>query len=249
MRAINSPCDEVSLAGVLRSPMFGLLDETLLWLSQEAGWPTGFSRDAPLPDGKLLRERRSGHAGPSERSAQRPRRGDAPGLRAMKDRLPVAQLIYEALDRTGYDAMLLAEFLGERKLANLHKLIEQARSFDRAGIFSLSDFITQLSQFVARQPDEPLAATHPESTDVVQLMSIHQSKGLEFPVVVVPDLGPAAAADRAGGGVHAASSARCSRTHDATTGYDLLTDGRERRGPGGTDAAALRGHDAGGRSS
>ena len=107
----------------------------------------------------------------------------------MKDRLPVAQLIYEALDRTGYDALLLAEFLGERKLANLHKLIEQSRSFDRAGIFMLSDFITQLSQFVARQPDEPLAATHPESNKVVKLMSIHQSKGLEFPVVIVPDIG------------------------------------------------------------
>ena len=51
----------------------------------------------------------------------------------MKDRLPVAQLIHEALDRTGYDAVLLAEFLGERKLANLHKLIEQARSFDTLG--------------------------------------------------------------------------------------------------------------------
>ena len=44
----------------------------------------------------------------------------------MKDRLPVARLIHEALRRTGYDALLLAEFLGERKLANLHKL-------DRAG--------------------------------------------------------------------------------------------------------------------
>jgi ATP-dependent helicase/nuclease subunit A len=109
-------------------------------------------------------------------------------LRAHKDRMPLPQLIAEVLERTGYDAMLLAEFLGERKLANLYKLIEQARSFDRAGIFSLSDFIVQLSEFVARQPDEAMAATHPESADVVRLMSIHQSKGLEFPVVIVPDL-------------------------------------------------------------
>ncbi len=100
----------------------------------------------------------------------------------------MAQLIHESLDRTGYDALLLAEFLGQRKLANLHKLVEQARSFDGAGIFSLSDFITQLSEFVARQPDEALAATHPMSTDVVKLMSIHQAKGLEFPVVIVPDV-------------------------------------------------------------
>ena len=79
-------------------------------------------------------------------------------------------------------------FLGERKLANLRKLVQQARTFDRAGLFSLDDFIAQLAGFVAKQPDEPLAATHPEATNVVRLMTIHQAKGLEFPVVIVPDL-------------------------------------------------------------
>ncbi len=39
-----------------------------------------------------------------------------------------------------------------------------------------------------RQPDEPLAATHSEDTDVVRLMTVHQSKGLEFPIVFVPDM-------------------------------------------------------------
>ncbi len=76
-------------------------------------------------------------------------------LRAKKDRLPVAALIREALARTGYDALLLAEFLGERKLANLRKLIDQARSFDQSGLFTLSDFIHELGEFIARQPTSP----------------------------------------------------------------------------------------------
>jgi ATP-dependent helicase/nuclease subunit A len=210
LRAVDSPCDEISLVGVLRSPFFGLLDETLLWLSQEKGLAEGlFAKD--LPEELDDRQRRQvEHAAATLRE-----------LRAMKDRLPVAQLIYEALDRTGYDALLLAEFLGERKLANLHKLIEQARSFDRAGIFMLSDFITQLSQFVARQPDEALAATHLESTDVVRLMSIHQSKGLEFPVVIVPDVGR----PRRAIGPAAAFTAELGPLlkDEATTGYDLMT--------------------------
>ena len=43
LRAVASPCDEVGLAGVLRSPMFGLLDETLYWLSRhEGGLCSGF---------------------------------------------------------------------------------------------------------------------------------------------------------------------------------------------------------------
>ncbi len=107
----------------------------------------------------------------------------------MKDRMPVARLIVEAIDRTEYDAVLLAEFMGERKLANLYKLIDQARGFDnQSDMFALSDFIAQLSEFVANQPDEPLAATQSETMDVVRLMTIHQAKGLEFPLVFVPDV-------------------------------------------------------------
>jgi ATP-dependent helicase/nuclease subunit A len=177
LRALASPCDEVSLAGVLRSPMFNLEDETLFWLARHADGLNGGLFDSP----------------PKElAAAQRGRVQFAASvlseLRAIKDRVSVAELMRHALERTGYDAVLLAEFLGERKLANLRKLIDQARGFDRSGILSLADFITQLSEFVARQPDEPLAATSPESADVVRLMTVHQSKGLEFPVVVVPDL-------------------------------------------------------------
>jgi len=187
LRSLASRCDEVSLVGVLRSPMFGLEDETLFWLARQPGGLAG-GLFAETPPAELV-------------DAQRRRvefaRATLTDLRAMKDRVPIAELVDEALARTGYDAVLLAEFLGERKLANLRKLVDQARGFDRSGIFSLSDFITQLAEFVARQPDEPLAATHPEASDVVRLMTIHQSKGLEFPVVVVPDLDRAARASSA----------------------------------------------------
>src|SRR5262249_36252658 len=109
-------------------------------------------------------------------------------LRAIKDRVPIASLLTAALDRTGYDAVLLGEFLGERKLANLHKLLERARVADQSGAIDLDGFITQLSQFISREPKESLAATLPEAANVIRLMTIHHAKGLEFPFVVVPDL-------------------------------------------------------------
>jgi ATP-dependent helicase/nuclease subunit A len=178
LRAVCSPNDEVSLAGVLRSPWFGLLDETLFWLAQHSqGLAAG-----------LFAQRLPAELSQEQRRRVKFAAATLGELRAIKDRLPIAGWIDEALARTGFDAVLLAEFLGERKLANLRKLIEQARDFDRAGIFSMADFVTQLAEFVARQPDEALAATQPESTDVVRLMTIHQSKGLEFPVVIVPDI-------------------------------------------------------------
>jgi ATP-dependent helicase/nuclease subunit A len=167
----------VSLAGVLRSPFFALADETLFWLVDSAG-----SLNAGLLAEKL----------PSQLPAEeRGKAADAAAtiahLRAVKDCVPVAALLGMALDRTGYDAVLVGEFLGERKLANLYKLLEHARAAD-AGFIDLAGFITQLAEFISRPPKEPLASTCPETDDVIRLMTIHRAKGLEFPLVVVPDL-------------------------------------------------------------
>jgi ATP-dependent helicase/nuclease subunit A len=178
LRSFASPADEVALAGVLRSPFFSLSDEALFWLAQDEHglWRGLCNASPPMQLDPQTQERVVFAANVLSE------------LRQLKDRMPIADLLNEALARTGYDAALLGEFLGERKLANLRKLVEQARAIDRGGVLGLSGFIVQLSQFVAREPREPLAATQPEATDVVRLMSIHQAKGLEFPVVFVPDL-------------------------------------------------------------
>jgi ATP-dependent helicase/nuclease subunit A len=177
LRAVNSAADEISLAGVLRSPFFALADESLFWLADSAG---------SLNSGLLADEL------PVQLSAEEQSKAVAAAatlqyLRSLKDRIPIATLLADALDRTGYDAALLGEFLGDRKLANLHKLIEQARAADGAGT-RLGGFITQLAEFISQPPQEPLASTCPEAADVVRLMTIHRAKGLEFPLVVIPDL-------------------------------------------------------------
>ncbi|MCA9247794.1 MAG: UvrD-helicase domain-containing protein [Planctomycetales bacterium] len=213
LRSVASPADQVSLAGVLRSPIFACTDETLFWLAQhENGLGEGlFAADLPDALDATARERVKFAAGVLAE------------LRACKDRLPIAELLRLALQRTGYDAALLSEFLGERKLANLYKLIDQARPFDRAGAFGLDDYITQLSRFVVSQPKEALAATHPETTDVVRLMTIHASKGLEFPVVILPDL------ERRAGGMtdpvlfHADLGPLVKADDDAVVGHKLLS--------------------------
>ena len=179
LRAVASTADEVSLAGVLRSPFFALADETLFWLVDSAG-----SLNAGLLAEQLAAAAFAGRSARKSAAAADTIRH----LRAIKDRVPIATLLGEALDRTGYDAVLLAEFLGERKLANLHKLIERARAADHGGVIDLDGFITQLAAVHRPRPKESLAATLPEAADVIRLMTIHHAKGLEFPLVVVPDL-------------------------------------------------------------
>jgi ATP-dependent helicase/nuclease subunit A len=178
LRAVASPADEISLAGVLRSPFFSLADESLYWLV-EAGGTLNDGLFAADPPTQLSTDERIKVVAAAQTLEL---------LRSGKDLIPIATLLSEALARTGYDASLLAEFLGDRKLANVQKLLEQARTADRGGVLDLAGFIAQLSEFVAREPKEPLAATLSESAQVIRLMTIHHAKGLEFPLVIVPDL-------------------------------------------------------------
>ncbi len=185
LRALENPKDDVSLVGVLRSPFCCLSDEALVLVGRHRdGVWAGLHDDAlaeQLPD--------------DQRPAAARARRDLDRWRSLKDRLPIARLLGEVLADSGYDGAVQFEFLGDRKLANLWKLLEMARAFDRGGLFGLAEFIQRLGDLVSSQPREEQAATQPESADVVRLMTIHQAKGLEFPVVILPDL-----AARTGGG-------------------------------------------------
>ena len=177
-RAVSSEVDEIALAGALRSPLFSLADETLFWLVERHKSLNGaLAATADMPP-----ELDPGEAAKVRRAAVTMAR-----LREEKDRLLVADLFTLAMELTGYDAVLLTEFLGPRKAANIEKLIEQARTLDRSSPGDLTGFITQLTEFVSRAPKEALAATQSEG-DVIRIMTIHYAKGLEFPLVVLPDL-------------------------------------------------------------
>ncbi|VAX42331.1 ATP-dependent helicase/nuclease AddAB, subunit A, partial [hydrothermal vent metagenome] len=174
---LDDPDDEISLAGLLRSPWFGLSDDTLFMLKQQNKTLSAALQQKPSKDLPEIQQQQIKRAETVLNE-----------LRVKKDMLPLAQLLKLALERTGYDASLLHEYLGDRKLANLHKLIEMARTFDSSGMYTLKDFVIQMRESIAREEKEEMAVTLPETGDVVRLMSIHKSKGLEFPVVFVADM-------------------------------------------------------------
>jgi len=178
LRVLENPHDSLSLAGVLRSPFGCVSDDGIYLLSQHR-----------LGLWKSLHDSAAIAALPAEerQAAERIGRWLA-SWRSMKDQLSIADLINRTLADSGYDAALQYETMAERKLANLWKLIDMARTFDAAGGFTLADFVERLNTLVEMPPLEEQAATQPEESNVIRLMSIHQAKGLEFPVVFVPDV-------------------------------------------------------------
>ena len=176
LRALHNTADDLALASVLRSPMFGLSDEALLALRLQRDdedarlllWDALQHNPAPVPE--------------EDRPALLFARECLNRLLELAGRVTVDSLLAAALDETAYDAILTALPDGDRRRGNLDKLMQMAR---QSGRVALGEFLAYVQELTAVEPREGEAAV--EGAGAVQLMSVHKSKGLEFPVVVLAD--------------------------------------------------------------
>lgn len=97
--------------------------------------------------------------------------------------LPVHRLIYRIFERTGYYDYVSVMPAGHIRQANLDMLVEKASLFEKTSYQSLFDFIRYIEKLKKYNTDFGEAAGTGEDEDTVRIMSIHKSKGLEFPVV------------------------------------------------------------------
>lgn len=110
--------------------------------------------------------------------------------REMAQRRPLAELIWDIYDSTGYLAFCAGLRDGEQRKANLIDLHERARQFGTFQRQGLARFLAFLERLEAESDlgQPPIASA---GENVVRIMTVHRSKGLEFPVVILPDLGKA----------------------------------------------------------
>ena len=121
------------------------------------------------------------------------------GLRAAAPVLALDELVDRTMSEFGYDLHLLARRQGRGRMANVRKLMRLARESSATRGETCVGFLVSASELTRRDEREGVAATPAEDHDGVRIMTVHAAKGLEFPVVAVPDLGrPLAAAERAG---------------------------------------------------
>ncbi len=101
---------------------------------------------------------------------------------------PVHELLQDIIDRTGYEVLVSAQPYGIQRRANVELLISNALSFEKTSFKGLFHFVRYIEHIKVVQVDYGEAGTIDENADVVRIMSIHKSKGLEFPVVFVSGL-------------------------------------------------------------
>jgi len=180
LEILDNPHQDIAVAAVLRSPLFGLGEDDLARIrirNRSGEFFSAVESYAERGADKGLRRRLGDFLAALERWRDMARRG------------PLARLLWTIYDETGYLDYVTAMPDGARRRANLIGLYDRARQFDefsRRGLGRFLEFLRQL-----QETETELAATPAlsEADDVVRVMSIHKSKGLEFPVVFVPDIG------------------------------------------------------------
>ena len=110
-------------------------------------------------------------------------------LRQLVPDTPIHELIERILQETGYGHYVSAMPAGKRRMANLNMLLEKAAAYEKTSYKGLFHFVRYIDELQKYDVDFGEADTVGENEDVVRIMSIHKSKGLEFPVVFVCGMG------------------------------------------------------------
>lgn len=181
LRVIDNPHQDIPLAAVLRSPIVGLTEPDLAQI--RIAYPS-------LPFYQAVHQYAAEQTG--EASWEKRLRGFFGRLeewRTKARRASLAELIATLYRETGYLDYVAALPGGQQRQANLRILYDRARQYEAGSYRGLFRFLRFVDRLCEAGNDLGEARTVGENEDVVRIMTIHKSKGLEFPVVFVAGLG------------------------------------------------------------
>lgn len=178
LKAISNRYDTIATIGFLRSPMIGLSDRTIYWLLR--------NKEASLYD---TLNKDINNIEEDERIRVEKAKSILDEFMVKKDFYGVSLLLKELVHRTLFKEYLLLKPNGRQMVLNVEKFMDICNEFDRSSTSSLEDFIDYIEEIKnSREADEAKAKIYSEDADVVKLMTIHKSKGLQFPVVIIPQM-------------------------------------------------------------
>ncbi len=173
LTAIEWPDDGLSVFAALRGPLFAVAEEELLaWHARYRGF-----RPFHVPDDV-----------PAELDAVAEALRTLCELTRLRNHRPVAETVSRLIEVTRAHAGFVLWRGGEQVLANVLQIAELARRYEADGGLSFRGFVEELRD-AADQAPAPEAPILEEGTDGVRLLTVHKAKGLEFPVVILADIG------------------------------------------------------------
>lgn len=180
LQVVDNPRQDIPLAAVLSSPMVGLLSEQLAEIK-------AFSKEAHYFDAvRIFIE--EGPEGETKNKLQKFYE-QLEDYRKRSTYMQIHELLTYLLEDTGYEQMVAAMPAGQQRTANLNMLVERAIAYEKTSYRGLFQFVRYIHLLRKYEVDFGEAENIGENENAVGLFSIHKSKGLEFPIVIVAGLG------------------------------------------------------------
>lgn len=171
LRVIDNPMQDIPLLAVMMSPVYSFSPDDI----SEIRLHTRSGRLYPA----VLASANDGN----EKAANF--LNEIRKFRTLSATMPSDRLIRSIYDRTGLTDLVQAMPNGELRLANLRLLLSYAHKYESSGYNGLSGFLRFIERMQKSRADLSAASTISESANVVRIMSVHHSKGLEFPVCIL----------------------------------------------------------------
>ena len=181
LRVLDNPVQDIPLAAVMLSPLFGFSAGELADIRASAKERLEAGETEPL-----YRSVAASADEGDEKAAAFLKKVES--LRRLSLTLSAGELVRRVCEETGFDAIVGAMPDGERRRLNVGLLCDYAEKYEAAGNLGLSGFIRFIDKVARTSGDLATAARPSENADIVRIMTVHQSKGLEFPICILADM-------------------------------------------------------------